>query len=202
MSLGIVLIIISNFGASPWDVLHVGLHYQLGLTIGTWSIVVGLLILGSSSVMMREWPQFGAYLNMILVGIFIDMFMLLPILTEPTSWLGKMAMFFAGMVIYAYGMGIYLSAQLGAGPRDSFMLAITEKTGWKVANARRIMEVFVLIIGWILGGPVFVGTLIFSFAFGTFVGMALPHCRFLTNKWLEKLNNRKYVKELDREASL
>ena len=144
MSLGIVLIILSDFGASPWDVLHVGLFYQLGLTIGTWSIVVGLFILGVSAIITREWPKFGAYLNMIMVGIFIDMYMLLPFLTEPDGWLGKTAMFFVGMIIYAYGMGIYLSAQLGAGPRDSLMLAMTDITGWKVANVRRIMEVTVL----------------------------------------------------------
>ena len=85
MSLGIVLIIVSDFGASPWDVLHVGLFYQLGLTIGTWSIMVGLFILGVSAIMMREWPKFGAYLNMIMVGIFIDMYMMLPFITEPEA---------------------------------------------------------------------------------------------------------------------
>ncbi len=82
------------------------------------------------------------------------------------------------------------------------MLAMTEITGWKVANVRRIMEVTVLIIGWMLGGPVFIGTLIFSLAVGTFIGLALPHCRLLTNKWLKKLNNSKSNNDIEKEANL
>ncbi|MCR2820498.1 YczE/YyaS/YitT family protein [Lederbergia panacisoli] len=201
MSLGIVLMIISDFGVSPWDVLHVGLYYQLGLSIGTWSILVGITILGSSAVLMKRWPQYGAYLNMILIGIFIDMFMLLPFLNEPDSLLGKIVMFLIGMILYSYGMGIYLSAKLGAGPRDSFMLAMQEKTGWKVSTVRRIMEIAVLFIGWLLGGPVFVGTLIFSVAIGTFIGFALPQCQLLTDKILDKKIDNHIEKELERGVS-
>lgn len=202
MALGIVLMIISDFGASSWDVLHVGLFYQLGLSIGTWSIIVGFLILGGSAIMMKKWPQFGAYLNMILVGLFIDMYMLLPFLTEPNGLLGKIVMFMLGMVIYAYGMGIYLSAHLGAGPRDSFMLAIKEKTGWKVSNIRRLMEIVVLIIGWLLGGPVFIGTIIFSVVLGTVIGFALPQCEKLTNKWIKNKEGHQEGKNLNRGASI
>lgn len=198
MALGITLTIVANLGAAPWDVLHVGLYYQFGLTIGTWSIIVGFIVLGIAGIIMKEWPKFGAYLNMILVGVFIDMYMLLPFMAEPQSWQGKAVMFLVGMVVYAYGMGIYLSAELGAGPRDSFMLALTAKTKWKVANARRLMEVGVLVIGWLLGGPVFIGTVVFSLAAGTFIGIALPQCRTITHKWLkdEKVN------EIERGASV
>lgn len=202
MSLGIVLIIVSDFGASPWDVLHVGLYYQLGLSIGTWSVIVGFAILGASGIMMREWPKLGAYLNMILVGLYIDMLMMLPFLTEPQGWMGKIIMFTVGMIIYSYGMGIYLSAELGAGPRDSFMLALTAKTKWKVSNARRFMEVVVLIMGWLLGGPVFIGTIVFSLAVGTFIGIALPQCRTLTNKWVYKKSEIQMMEEIKRGASL
>lgn len=201
MALGIVLMIVSDMGASPWDVLHVGLHYQFGLTIGTWSILVGVLILGSSALMMRQWPQFGAYINMFALGVFIDMYMMLPFMTEPDGWLGKTIMFLAGMVIYTYGMGIYISAQLGAGPRDSFMLAMTERTGWKISNVRRIMEVAVLIIGWLLGGPVFIGTVVFSLSVGTLIGFALPQCQRLTKHVLKKRETEP-GKELERGASL
>lgn len=199
MALGIVLMIISDLGASPWDVLHVGLYYQLGLTIGTWSILVGLFILGSAAIMMRQWPQFGAYFNMLLIGMFIDMYMLLPFLTEPSTWAGKTVIFFAGMILYAYGMGIYLSAQLGSGPRDSFMLAMNAKMGWSIAKSRRIMEITVLGIGWMLGGPVFIGTVIFSLAAGTFIGFALPQCQRLTEQFLK---TDKVSKDIERSASL
>jgi len=147
MSLGITLMIVADFGASPWDVLHVGLYYQFGLTIGTWSIIVGFIVLGSAGIMMKQWPQFGAYLNMILIGVFIDLYMMLPFMIEPVTLIGKSLMFLIGMVAYAYGMGVYLSAELGAGPRDSFMLALTARTKWRISNARRLMEISVLILG-------------------------------------------------------
>lgn len=201
MALGISIMIVSNFGAAPWDVLHVGLYYQFGLSIGTWSIIVGFLILGSAGIMMREWPKFGAYLNMILVGLFIDMFMLLPFLTEPGDWFGKTVMFFGGMIVYAYGMGAYLSADLGAGPRDSFMLALSAKTNLKISSARRLMEVGVLAIGWLLGGPVFVGTIVFSITAGTFIGFALPQCKALTNRWLNK-EREPLRKEIERGVNI
>lgn len=201
MSLGISLMIVADFGAAPWDVLHVGLYYQFGLTIGTWSIIAGFVILGTAGLIMKEWPQFGAYLNMVLVGIFIDMIMMIPMLTEPGSWAGKLLMFMVGMIIYAYGMGIYLAAQLGSGPRDSFMLAITAKTNWKISNARRAMEIGVLIIGWSLGGPVFAGTIIFSILAGTFIGYALPQCQSLADSWLQKPSRKQVMKEIERGVS-
>src|SRR5690606_14628048 len=149
-------------------------------------ILVGVTILGSSALLMKKWPQFGAYLNMLLIGFFIDMFLLLPFLTEPKTLISKIVMFFIGMILYSYGMGIYISAKLGAGPRDSFMLAMQAKTGWKVSTVRRIMEIVVLFIGWLLGGPVFIGTLIFSVTLGTFIGIALPQCQRLTDKIVSK----------------
>ncbi|MFD1705503.1 YitT family protein [Siminovitchia sediminis] len=199
MALGITLTIVADVGAAPWDVLHVGLYYQFGLTIGTWNIIIGFIVLGSAGIMMKEWPRFGAYLNMIFVGAFIDMYMSLPFMVEPATWYGKSVMFLAGMVVYAYGMGIYLSAKLGAGPRDSFMLALTARTKWKVSNARRLMEIGVLVIGWLLGGPVFIGTVIFSLAAGTFIGIALPQCQALANKWLKDKDTNA---EIERGASI
>lgn len=201
LSLGLVFMIVANFGASPWDVLHVGLFYQFGLSIGTWSIIVGFLILGSSSIMMKKMPQYGAYLNMLLVGVFIDLFMMIPFLVEPSHWVGKFVMFMIGMIVHAYGMGIYLSAKMGAGPRDSFMLALREKTGWSFSRVRRIMEVTVLIIGWLLGGPVFIGTVIFSLTLGIFIDLAVPQCQTLTDKWLKNVHIEKIANDIKRGVS-
>ena len=79
MSLGIVLLIKADFGAPPWDVFHVGLYYQFGLTIGTWSIIVGFIILAISAAIAGQFPQIGAFLNMVLVGLFIDMYFHAPV---------------------------------------------------------------------------------------------------------------------------
>ncbi|MDA6151390.1 hypothetical protein OSK18_28300, partial [Escherichia coli] len=82
-------------------------------------------------------------------------YLLLPFMQTPDGLAGKLAMFGFGIVVYCYGMGLYISAQLGAGPRDSLMIALTAKTGWKVRNVRALMEIAVLTVGWQLGGPVF-----------------------------------------------
>ncbi|MFB9989212.1 YczE/YyaS/YitT family protein [Bacillus benzoevorans] len=188
MSLGIVFLIIADLGPSPWDVLHVGLFLQFGLTIGTWNIIAGLFILTLSALISKSIPQFGAFLNMILVGLFIDMYMLLPFMQTPSFLIGKILMFATGLILSAYGMGIYISAQLGAGPRDSLMLAVTSKTGWKIGYVRNAMEILALISGWLIGGPVYWGTIVISFMLGTISGYALPQCQRLTDIILTKLN--------------
>jgi uncharacterized protein len=186
MTLGFVLVLKANLGATPWDVLHVGLYYQFGLTIGSWSIIVGLLILGVSALLTKKIPQIGAFLNMLSVGIFMDMYLFLPFIQSPSSLIGKIIMFLIGLVITCYGMGFYISAKLGAGPRDSLMLALTSRTGWKVGYIRGTMEVIVLLIGWLLGGPVSFGTFLLSLLIGPLFGFAMPQCNFVTNFLLGK----------------
>ncbi|OEH91506.1 hypothetical protein BFG57_05170 [Bacillus solimangrovi] len=184
MSLGIVLLIKADLGSAPWDVLHVGLYMKVGLTIGTWSIIVGIIILGSAALLERRLPQVGALLNMLLVGVFIDLYLLLPFIQTPSTLLGKIIMLISGIFIIGYGMGIYIAADCGAGPRDSLMLVLSNMTGWSVAKIRLAMEVVVLFFGWLLGGPVFLGTIIFCISIGAVVGFALPQCRQVLSKWM------------------
>ncbi|MBL5766115.1 hypothetical protein B5V88_03110 [Heyndrickxia sporothermodurans] len=200
MAFGLDLLIIADLGVTPWDVLHIGLYKQIGLTIGSWSIIVGFFVLGISAAIMRKIPKIGAYLNMLLLGSFMDIFLHFLSNVEFTSLLEKIIVLILGIIINAIGMGIYISAQLGAGPRDSFMLAVTSKTGWKISHVRRGMEAIVLIIGWLCGGPVFIGTIIFVLTIGTLVGIALPLCQTLTDKFLKKFEKRK--EEINRGASL
>ena len=190
MSLGTVFLILADLGPLPWDVLHVGLYYRFGLTIGTWNIITGILVLTTAAILMKSIPQFGAFINMIMFGVFVDMYLLLPFMVTPSSLLGKMIMFAFGLVICCYGMGIYISAGLGAGPRDSLMLAITSKTGWRIGKVRNVIEVIVLIIGWQLGGPVFWGTIVVSVTIGSIASYALPQCQKLTDIILDKFKKK------------
>lgn len=184
MSFGIALMIRANIGSAPWDVLNIGLFHHFGLTVGSWSIIIGILIVGSTSLLTRSWPKSGAVANMILVGIFIDFF--LNRFGTPNSLLGRGVMLLTGILINGIGTSVYISAHMGAGPRDSLMLYLVEKTGMKLALVRRMMEGIVLIIGWFLGGPVNVGTLVYGFSIGTVVGRTLPYC----DKWVEKYIER------------
>ncbi|MGV3465975.1 MAG: YczE/YyaS/YitT family protein [Heyndrickxia sp.] len=202
MAFGLDLMIVAHFGATPWDVLHVGLFQHFGLTIGSWSIIIGFFVLGISAVLMKKWPKLGAYLNMLLVGMFMDMFLHLPFMITPGFIIGKILMFIAGVIINGIGMGVYISAQMGAGPRDSFMLVLTNLTGWKIAHVRRLMEVLVLLLGWLLGGPIYWGTIIFCISIGTIVGIALPKCQFLTDAILARLRKKKWNNDINRGASV
>lgn len=184
MAFGIALMIRAELGSAPWDVLHVGLHYQIGLTVGTWSIMIGVMIITLTSILEKEWPQVGGIVNMLTLGIFIDIFLFF--LSTPESLVLKFVMLIAGIIFIAYGIGIYIAPQLGAGPRDSLMIAIHKKTGWKIARVRGLMEITVLLLGWLFGGPVFIGTLIYCFGIGQIVGIAMPQCQQVVYRMIKR----------------
>jgi uncharacterized membrane protein YczE len=178
MSFGIALMITAGLGSAPWDVLHIGLTEHFGLTIGTWTVIMGFLLLLLSVILTKEWPKLGAYLNMLLVGGFVDLFLFL--MDTPHILVLKLAMLLVGILIMGFGIGLYISPQCGAGPRDSVMLALSLKTGMSVARVRVLMEVCVLFTGWLLGGPVFIGTILFSLLIGHITALSLSFCQ----QWL------------------
>ncbi|MED4055853.1 YitT family protein [Niallia taxi] len=187
MSFGIVLLIKADLGSAPWDVLNIGLFYQLGLTIGSWTIIVGFFVLFVSAVLSKTIPKAGAFLNMLLVGLFIDLFLLMPFMKTPEALFGRGVMFLLGLVIMVYGMGLYISAKLGAGPRDSLMLVLSQRLGMSISTTRFIMEAIVLFSGWLMGGPVFWGTVVYAIIIGKIAGISIPQCQSWTDMLLAKV---------------
>jgi len=161
---GIALAIqVKHLGLHPWDVLNVALNEHFGLTIGTWSVVVGLLLVCVTFAFDRRYISVGTFLNAILIGPIMDLFLRLHFLPRAThTWLDYITIL-CGIVISGIGGGMYVSAGVGAGPRDGFMLSISDKTGLSVTRARIIVESCVLVVGLILGGPVFIVTFIYTF---------------------------------------
>ncbi len=185
LALGISLTIEADMlGIGPWDVFHVGLYEQFGLTVGTWSIIAGITIVMITSIYQRSLPQIGTILNMLLIGIFIDVF--LYILPEPEGILMNIIIFVGGVIVRAYGIGVYVAPDVGAGPRDSLMLVIRDVTGWKVSWVRNGIEVIVFLLGWMLGGPVGVGTVFIAFFLGTVVGYSLPQMQQLLQYMIKR----------------
>ncbi|WP_232324904.1 YczE/YyaS/YitT family protein [Halobacillus mangrovi] len=166
---------VKSFGIGPWDVFHYGLFLQFGLTVGTWSIIAGLIIVLVSSLVQKRMPQLGTLLNMVLIGIFIDFFNW--IMPEPETLVVQTLVFIFGTMVIALGIGIYVAPGIGAGPRDGLMLIITEATGWKVSTVRNGIEITVAVFGFMLGGPVGIGTVFIAFLLGTFVGYTLPYAK-------------------------
>ena len=171
MSLGITMTIKGNvIGTSPWDVFHIGLFKQLGLTIGSWSILTGLLIICATSIYLKSIPTLATLLNMLLIGSFIDLFnWLLP---DTEVFLGQASYFVSGFIVMSMGCGLYIAASLGAGPRDTVMMIIASK-GYSVKTGRMVMEVFAAAAGWLLGGPVGIGTVILALGTGYIIQPSL-----------------------------
>ncbi|WP_211655084.1 YczE/YyaS/YitT family protein [Planococcus alpniumensis] len=170
-----------RLGIGPWDVLHVGLYENFGLTIGTWSIIAGFTLISTTSLVRRRWPQFGTWLNMLLIGLFIDLFNFL--LPDIHSLIGQILIFTAGIFVMGYGVGMYVSPKMGAGPRDDLMLILVQKTGFSVSTIRTAIEVIVALLGWMLGGPVGIGTVVSALLIGRIVQKSLVQCESLL-KWL------------------
>ncbi|HWO97665.1 MAG TPA: YitT family protein [Bacillus sp. (in: firmicutes)] len=180
-----------DLGIGPWDVFHYGLFLQFGLSIGTWAIIAGFIILFATSLATKSFPKIGAVLNMLLLGGFIDFFNY--ILPDPESMWIKTVVFIIGVIIMGYGIGLYVAPGLGAGPRDGLMLIIVEKTGWSVKWVRNGTEIIVFLLGWMLGGPVGIGTIFIAFFLGPLIGVSLPQCRGFLQALLEQKRNSNSV---------
>lgn len=181
LGLGITMTIKGDrLGIGPWDVLHVGLYQNFGLTIGTWAIIAGFVLITVTSVVRRRWPQFGTLLNMVSIGLFIDLFNFL--IPDIESMAGQILIFTAGIVVMGYGVGMYVAPKMGAGPRDDLMLILVHKTGLSVSVIRTAIEVSVALVGWLLGGPIGIGTVIIALVLGRIVQLSLVQCETLLRR--------------------
>ena len=189
LSLGLALTIKGKFlGVGSWDVLHLGLQMNFGLTVGTWSIILGLIILAIDGIISKRLPKIGTYLDMFLTGIFVDIFLyVLPDLHNMTD---QTLAFAVGAILLGFGCGMYMVANLGVGPRDTLMLLLVQRLGWSVNRARTTMEVSVAVIGFILGGPVGLGTVFMAFGLGPVV------------QWALKLNEKLFFRASGTESAI
>ena len=182
MSFGITLTIKGKaLGTSPWDVLHIGLFKQIGLSIGSWSILVGLFIILVTSLYLKAWPKLATWLNMLLIGTFIDFFNAL--LPNTTVFVWELVYFISGFFVMSIGCGLYISAELGAGPRDTVMMIIASK-GYSVRVGRMIMEVGAVSVGFLLGGPVGFGTIVLALGTGYIIQPSLHYFKKLLHRFI------------------
>jgi uncharacterized membrane protein YczE len=162
LGLGIALTLQARLGVSPYDVLHQGVAEHTGLSFGTVVIGVGIVIL-LLWIPLRQRPGIGTVLNTLTVGLVIDLALL--VLPEPEQLAARIPLLLVGVVVAALGMGLYIGAGLGPGPRDGLMTGIAAK-GFPLWAVRTVLEVTALVSGWLLGGNVGVGTVVFAFSIG------------------------------------
>jgi uncharacterized membrane protein YczE len=168
--LGEALILISSTGNSPWLVLSEGLSIKTGLSVGTTTFFISLVVL-FFWIFLKQKPGIGTFLNVFIIAAVIDLtsFYFDP----PSSIYSKYFLTVFSVLLVGLGSGIYLVANLGPGPRDGLMTGLTRITGYPISFIRASIEITVVIIGWYLGGTVGLGTLIFAFGIGPAVALGL-----------------------------
>lgn len=167
---GDAVLIAAGIGNTPWTVLAEGIAINLGWTIGKATFLVSVLVL-LFWIPLREKPGIGTILNAILIAATIEV--LLPILPTPDLLSMQLAQVIAGVVMIGIGSGLYLTANLGPGPRDGTMTGLTKVTGVSIGRVRGVIEISVLLIGWMLGGTFWIGTIIFAILIGPCVAICL-----------------------------
>ena len=188
-AVGIVLTINANLGLAPWDVFHQGLSHLTGITMGEASIVVGLILLIFNSV-LGERLGWGTILNMLFIGLFIDVLMLNHVIPIVRGIIPGTAMMFLGMVVIGVASYYYIGAGLGSGPRDGLMIALTKKTGRSVRFIRNTIEISALIVGYLFGGFVGIGTLIMALILGYIIQFTFKIFKFnvrsITHRFIDE----------------
>lgn len=172
MTFGFALVIRPGLGAAPWDILHLGLQGQTGIALGTVIQLTGVAII-LLNLTLGIKPTLGMLLNMLSVGPMLQR--ILPLLPLPDAMVLRWVMLAAGMLIVGVGTALYVSADLGSGPRDGMMIGLTRKLGIPVAFVKNGMDVTVALTGWWLGGPLGLGTVVVALGLGPCMqlGMAL-----------------------------
>lgn len=154
---------VKYLGIHPWDVLNIAMFQKFGLTIGTWNIIVGAMLVSATFILKGKYIQIGTILNGILVGMLVDFFLFYDLLPPQTGLVTDIAILLSAILLMGIGGGLYSAAHLGTGPRDGFMLTISDLTGLSISRVRIICECSVLLIGLFLSGPVFIFTFIYTF---------------------------------------
>ena len=168
------LMVRSGLGLDPWDVFHDGLARRTGLSFGQVVIVVGALVL-LLWIPLRQRPGIGTVLNVVVVGLAADLG--LDWVAQPDGSWWRIALLVAGIVGNGFAGALYIGAALGSGPRDGLWLGLVRRTGGSVRRWRTVVEVTVLSAGWLLGGSVGIGTVLYAMTIGPLVQAFVPMTR-------------------------
>jgi uncharacterized membrane protein YczE len=164
------MLLLAGLGLDPWDVLHQGLSRRIGLGVGTWAIIVGFAVL-LLWIPLRQRPGIGTLCNVVVIGAVIDV--ILAEVAPPRSLPVRAVVMVSAVVLNGVATGMYIGAGLGPGPRDGLMTGLAAR-GHSLRVVRTGIEVTVLAIGWLLGGTVGIGTLLYAACIGPLAHVFVP----------------------------
>jgi uncharacterized membrane protein YczE len=166
------LMIRSGLGLDPWDVLHEALSRRTGLSFGTVTAIVGALVL-LCWIPIRQRPGVGTVANIVVIAVAVDV--TLALVTAPSALPVRILLLVSGVVLNGLATAAYIGVRLGPGPRDGLMTGFTARTRLSIRLVRTGIELTVLATGWLLGGTVGIGTIVYALAIGPLTQAFLPH---------------------------
>ncbi|GAB2824700.1 membrane protein YczE [Lentzea nigeriaca] len=161
----------STLGLDPWDVLHEGLARRTGLSFGLITAITGVLVL-LAWIPLKQKPGVGTIANVVVIAISVDV--TLSIVPAPQELLPRIVLLTLGIVLNAVAFAAYVGSRLGPGPRDGMVTGFCRRTGLSLRLTRTVIELVVLGTGWLLGGTVGVGTILYAVSIGPLSQLFLP----------------------------
>ena len=162
----------AGLGLNPWDVLHEGLTAHAPWTFGVTTAITGVIVL-LLWIPLRQRPGVGTVANVLVIAVAVDA--ALALIPAPSAIAGRIVMMVGGIVLNGVATAAYVGARLGPGPRDGLMTGLAARTGWSIRVVRTGIELLVLGCGWLLGGTVGVGTVLYAVAIGPLTQLVLPY---------------------------
>ncbi|WP_026800059.1 YczE/YyaS/YitT family protein [Pontibacillus halophilus] len=185
LSLGVSLTIKADLGAGAWDALNAGLTNAIGLTIGTWVMIIGALLIVVNALLGREFPDVFAVVTVSVLGPLID-FWLLKVLVgwSPSILVEQSLALVGGIVILALGVAMYIQPKLPLNPVDNFMVAIQKRFSISISKAKTITESLAFVFALLIGGPIGVGTVVILILVGPTINFFEPKTKTMLNRML------------------
>lgn len=176
LTFGIACTIQSTLGAGPFDALLVGLHRTFGLTVGSWEIVLGFIMILSNALAQKRRPEYFALVTSLITGVFIDFWLLmLSDIVNPEVFLTQLAWLLIGMIVGGLGIAINLQADFAPNPMDRSMLVIRKLTGFNLFISRGLLSIVLVIFAFIFSGAIGIGTLIYAVFSGLVINFFMPY---------------------------
>ncbi|MCW2276777.1 YczE/YyaS/YitT family protein [Heliophilum fasciatum] len=179
LSLGASTAITASLGVPTWDVLHIGLANKTPFSIGRWVQIIGVSMILMTAFLEKEKPSLGSIVNIIMIGFFMNLILESKLLPVFDGFMPRTMMLLSGITLMGFGSGMYVSSKFGAGPREGLTLFISKRFSMSIRLSRTIIEVIALTIGWLLGGPVALGTFTTVILIGPIMQFSL---KFWTNQ--------------------